>query len=173
MLRARPFFLVLVALAAPLCGTGPAAAQFIQPTQPQAQPQEPPCMKDFIPLRDDTEKKASAVRAASKRKATPQEACGLFNALLAAQDKLTKFVEANGTWCGIPPPVVKQIKDSQVHANAIRVKVCEIAAHPPAPAGPSLGDALGMGRIADPSNVKRGGGTFDTLTGTPLGSGSR
>ena len=130
-------------------------------------------MKDFLPLRDDTEKKATAVRAASKRKATPQEACSLFNSLISSQAKLTKFAEENGTWCGLPPQVVKQIKDSYTHANAIRVKVCEIAAHPPAPAGPTLGDALGTGRIADPSNVKRGGGTFDTLTGTPLGSGSR
>jgi hypothetical protein len=44
-----------------------------------------------------------------------------------------------------------------------------MAAQPQRPAGPSLSDALG-GPIPDSSNIKTGRGTFDTLTGTPLGN---
>jgi hypothetical protein len=134
------------------------------------QAQMPPCMKDFIPLRDDTEKKAKAVQAASKRKVSPPEACKLFNALVAAQDKLLKFTAANSAGCGIPPELVGQIKQAHVQTDQVRTKVCEAAARGPASSGPSLSEALGTSRLADPSNIKRGGGTFDTLTGTPLGA---
>jgi hypothetical protein len=137
-----------------------------------AQAQMPPCMDEFAPLRDDTEKKAKAVQAASKRKPSPQEACRLFNALVAAQDKMGKFVAAKGASCGIPKEVGEQIKLAVTQTDQVRARVCEVAARPAAPSGPSLSEALGTSRLADPSNIKRGGGTFDTLTGTPLG-GSR
>jgi hypothetical protein len=51
----------------------------------------------------------------------------------------------------------------------VRTRVCEAAARGPAPSGPSLSEALGTSRLTDPSNIKRGGGTFDTLSGSPLG----
>jgi hypothetical protein len=136
------------------------------------QAQMPPCMNEFAPLRDDTEKKAKAVQAASKRKPSPQEACRLFNALVGAQDKMNKFVAAKGASCGIPKEVGEQIKRALTQTDQVRARVCEAAARGPAPSGPSLSEALGTSRLADPSNIKRGGGTFDTLTGTPLG-GSR
>jgi hypothetical protein len=134
-----------------------------------AQAQMPPCFAEFAPLRDDTEKKAKAVQAASKRKPSPQEACKLFNALVAAQDKMNKFVAAKGASCGIPKEAADQIKQALTQTDQVRVRVCDVAARPPAPTGPSLSEALGTSRLADPSNIKRGGGTFDTLTGTPLG----
>jgi hypothetical protein len=141
---------------------GPAAAQF-QPPQ-----QEPPCMKDFAKLRNDAERLAGAVMAAQKRKVPLSEACKLLTAFAASQEKMLKYAKANATWCGIPPQIVQQI--SMGHANAVkaRTNVCKMAAAPPRPAGPSLSDALGGG-IPDPSNIKTGRGTFDTLTGTPLG----
>jgi len=137
-----------------------------------AQAQMPPCMDEFAPLRDDTEKKAKAVQAAAKRKPSPQEACKLFNALVAAQDKMSKFVAAKGAACGIPKEIGDQIKQAVTQTDQVRTRVCEAAARGPAPSGPSLSEALGTSRLTDPSNIKRGGGTFDTLTGTPLG-GSR
>lgn len=134
------------------------------------QAQMPPCMKDFMPLRDDTEKKAKAVQAAAKRKIPPPEACKLFTALVASQDKLLKFTSANSAACGIPQEIVGQIKQAHTQTDQVRTRVCEAAARGPAPSGPSLSEALGTSRLADPSNIKRGGGTFDTLTGTPLGT---
>jgi hypothetical protein len=41
-------------------------------------------------------------------------------------------------------------------------------APPPRPAGPSLSDAL-TSPVPDANNIKTGRGTFDTLTGSPIG----
>ncbi len=91
-------------------GSDERAAPGPSPFDRPAQAQMPPCMNEFAPLRDDTEKKAKAVQAASKRKPSPQEACKLFNALVAAQDKMGKFVAAKGASCGIPKEIGEQIK---------------------------------------------------------------
>ncbi len=147
--------------------TGTAAAQFAPlGLGPQ---QEPPCVADFTKLRDDAGKKAAAIKAASDRHATPQEACKLFNAFSAAEAKMLKYATDNSIWCGIPPQIVTQIKQSHANTNQIRTKVCQAAAAPARPAGPSLSDALGA-PITDSSNVKTGRGTFDTLTGNALGT---
>jgi hypothetical protein len=144
---------------------GTASAQF-QP--PQQQPQESPCIQEFMKLRDDTEKKGKAIQAAGERKAPPQVACGLFNAFVAAETKMIKYATDNSVWCGIPPQVLQQLKQGHVKATEIRTKVCQAAAAPPRPAGPSLSDALNA-PITNSDNIKTGRGTFDTLTGTPLG----
>jgi hypothetical protein len=145
----------------------PAAAQF-QPA-PQGQ-QPPPCVKEFLRLRGVAEKKAAAIRAASERKAPPQEACKLFNSFSAAEANMLKYATDNSVWCGIPAQVLSGIKHSHAKTTEMRTRICRIAAAgPPRPAGPSLSDAL-SGDIPDSSNIKTGHGTFDTLTGTPLGS---
>ena len=131
--------------------------------------QEAPCVRDFGVLRDDTGKKAAAIRAANERKAPVQEACQLFNAFSAAEAKMMKYAVDNAVWCGIPPQVLAGIKQAHAKTTEIRTKVCQAAAAPQRPAGPSLSDALSA-PIADSKNIKTGGGTFDTLTGTPLGS---
>lgn len=142
----------------------PAAAQF----QPMPRPQEPPCLKAFAKLRDDAQHKGEAIAKASKRKATPQEACRLFSALSAAEAKMVKYAVENATWCGIPAQAVAQMKQGHAKANEMRVKICRIAAAPRAPSGPTLSDALGGG-IPDANNIKTGHGTYDTLTGAPIG----
>ena len=146
---------------------GPALAQF-QPQQPPSQG-EPPCMKDFSKLRDDTEKRASAVMAAQKAKVPLPEACKLLTAFAASEEKMLTYAKANQVWCGIPPQLIQQISVGLGNAAKARAKVCEMAARPQQPAGPSLSDTLG-GPIPDSSNIKTGRGTFDTLTGTPLGN---
>ena len=128
-------------------------------------------MKDFLPLRLDAEKKAQAIHAASERKATPKEACGLFNAFVTAETKVLKFAEANAKSCGIPPEAITEIKKGHAAALGIRGKVCQAAAQMQQhPAAPSLGEALGASPVPNAGNVKSGRGTFDTLTGTPLGN---
>ena len=146
----------------------PAAAQW--GPSPQAQPQqEPPCIKEFTRLRDDAAKKANAIRIADQKKnATPKEACGLFNAFSAAEGKMLKYASDNSVWCGIPAQIIAQIKAGHAKTLEIRTKVCQAAAQPQRPAGPTLSDALGA-PITDSNNIKTGRGTFDTLTGTPLG----
>jgi hypothetical protein len=157
----------------------PAAAPW--PGQPQqqqqpaaspwsAQPQQPPpCIQEFGKLRDEAQKRAKAIQVASERKATPKEACALFNAFSAAEVKMIKFATDKATSCGIPPEVLVNLKKGHVRTSDIRSKVCQAAARPQGPAGPSLSDAL-TAPVADSKNIRSGGGTFDTLSGTPLGN---
>jgi hypothetical protein len=135
-----------------------------------AQPrQEPSCLKEFGKLRDDAQKRALAIRTASERKATPKEACALFNAFSAAEVKMIKFAAEKATSCGIPADFVSSLKKSHVKTTEIRTKVCQVAARPAQPAAPSLSEAL-TAPVADSKNIRGGGGTFDTLSGSPLGS---
>ena len=143
---------------------GAAFAQF----PGQQPPQQPPCMADFTKLRNDTENKAKTIQEASKRKVPPKEACHLFTVFHAAQAKMYKYATDNATWCGIPPQVIEQIKTGMSQAQQIRTKVCRVAEAPPRPSGPSLSDALSA-PVVNSDNIKTGRGTFDTLTGTPIG----
>jgi hypothetical protein len=151
----------------------PAAAQMpAAPQQPMMQPQQmPPCVKEFLRLRDVTEKRGKALQVANERHAAPREACNLFNVFTAAEAKLLKYAEENEMWCGIPANIIASIKQGHAKAMEIRAKVCRIAANGGAPAAqhqPTLSDALGA-PVPDSQNIRTGRGTFDTLTGTPLG----
>jgi hypothetical protein len=157
----KPCRALPLAVAVLLFAVNGAAAQF--------PPQEPPCMKDFAPLRDDAAKKAGLIRAASERKATAPEACALFNSFSAAEAKVVKYAKDNATWCNIPPQAVQEMATAHKRTLQMRANICKAAANPPRPAGPSLSDALGAPSAAAPDTIKRGSGTFDTLTGTPLG----
>lgn len=132
--------------------------------------QEPPCVAEFGKLRDEAQKKAGSIRAASERKADPKTACGLFNSFSAAEDKLVKYAAANAAACGIPPEVITNLKQQHAKTVQIQSRVCQAAANPPRPAGPSLSDVLGGSAVPDANNIRTGRGTYDTLTGTPLGS---
>jgi hypothetical protein len=156
----------------------PAAAPWPQQQQQQqaatspwsAQPQQmPPCVQEFGKLRDEAQKRALAIRAANEHKATAQEACGLFNVFSAAEAKMIKYAVDNAVSCGIPAEVLINMKKGHAKTSDIRTKVCQAAAAPPRPTGPSLSDAFSA-PITDSNNIKTGRGTFDTLTGTPLGS---
>jgi hypothetical protein len=156
-----------LAAALMLTGLAGAAAQFGPPPQQQQQ-QQPPCFNDFMPLRNEAEKRGLAIQAASKRKAPPTEVCGLFKRFAEAEAKYVKYAETNATWCGIPDDAVKQMKANHSQTLKIRERVCMAAANPPRPRGPSLGDALGTTTVPDASTTRTGRGTFDTLTGNPL-----
>jgi len=163
-LRSATFATCFIAICA-----GSASAQFqpMQPMQPPQPQQQPPCVQEFFKLRDDAEKKAAAIKAANDRKISPREACPLFGALLAAQNKMLKYTNDNGVWCGIPPQIADQLKQAVAKVSEIRTKVCQ-AASAPAARTPTLSDALSS-PVPDSDNIKTGRGTFDTLTGNPLG----
>ncbi len=156
-----------------------ATAQFTPSPNPAQMPpgagSQPACMRDFIPIRENTEKAAAALKAAGPRKPPASEVCQLFNRFIAAETKMLKFMETNNVWCGIPPQAIEQVKANHVQVTQIRKKVCDVAKAQasggggPAPA-PSLSDALGTTRVPNSTTTttKSGGGTFDTLTGNPL-----
>jgi hypothetical protein len=148
----------------------PAPQQQFQPAPQPQQQQEPPCMAEFVKLRDDAGSKARKIEAATKQKQRPsaQVACGLFNSYAAAEIKMIKYAEKNKGWCGIPDDFISQMKQAHARTDETRDRICQVAAAPPRPAGPSLSEALGA-TAPTAGNIKTGHGTFDTLTGTPLG----
>jgi hypothetical protein len=141
--------------------------------QPQAQPQpqQPPAAcQQLMTLRDDTQKHGLAIQKANERKASVQDACRMFKTFLASEAKFIKGIEEHSRTCGIPPDVLKQVKESHAKAGQIGKDVCDAAAQAAnRPAGPSLSDALGTTpTMPDGSGKKERGGTFDTLSGNVL-----
>jgi hypothetical protein len=131
------------------------------------------CMEKFVPIRAEAEKRANAIKAASDRKAPPQEACGLIKSYVAAEAKLISYVTTKQTACGIPPEIPKQLKASAARSNQMMKAVCQAAAQPQgggaAPA-PSLSEALGGGGAGPEIRSVRSsrGSTFDTINGNVL-----
>jgi hypothetical protein len=155
--------------AAPLPGAG-ASAQPMGPPQGGA-PNEA-CMKQFVPLREETEKRGLLVKAASEKHAGPDEACKLLGAYSKAELKMMEYIQLNSKKCGIPPQVNEQIKKSHVFTEKSLKNVCAAAqAAARGPAGPSLSEVLGSSATlpeASTTAKKNGGTTFDTLNGNVL-----
>jgi hypothetical protein len=151
--------------AAPMQGPG-----FGAPQGPTAGASDA-CMKGFIPLREDAEKRGKLIKAASERKAPPDEACKLIAAFGHAEVKMIKYIEANAQKCGIPPQIGDQLKAGHKNTEQLREKVCTVAqqmTQQRAAAAPSLSEALGSVSAPEAVETKRGGSTFDTLNGNVL-----
>jgi hypothetical protein len=131
------------------------------------------CMEKFAPIRAEAEKRANAIKAASDRKAPPQEACGLIKSYVAAEAKLISYVTTKQTACNIPPEIPKQLKTSAARSHQMMKAVCQAAAQPQgggaAPA-PSLSEAIGGGGAGPEIRSVRSsrGSTFDTINGNVL-----
>jgi hypothetical protein len=151
--------------AAPMQGAG-----FGAPQAPTGGPSEA-CMKGFIPLREEAEKKGKLIKAASDRKAPPDEACKLIGNFAAAEVKMIKYVEANAQKCGIPPQIGDQLKNGHKNTEALQQKVCNVAqqmTQQRAGAAPSLSEALGSISAPEAQATRKGGSTFDTMNGNVL-----
>ena len=110
--RAAPAASFPVTGAAPLTGAGLAA----RPGPAQAGPADQ-CMKGFLPLREDAEKRGKLIKAASERHAPPDEACKLIGNFGQAEIKMIKYVETNAAKCGIPPQIPEQLKSGHKHTE--------------------------------------------------------
>lgn len=153
--------------AAPIVGAGFGASP-APPTQGGA-PQD--CMKEFVPLRTDAEKKGKLIKLASDHHASPQEACKLIGNFGQAELKMIKYVESHSAKCGIPPQVTEQLKNGHKNTENMLQKVCAAAQQAQArgPAGPSLSEVLGSATaLPEATPAKKGGSAFDTLTGNVL-----
>jgi hypothetical protein len=158
--------------AAPVAGMGGGGggSAFDAPGPQQGGPPEA-CMKGFMPLREEAEKRGKMIKAASDRHAGPDEACKLIGAYGQAEIKMIKYVEAHAAQCGIPAQVTDQLKNGHKGTEALEKKVCGVAQQAQArgPAGPSLSDVLGSSAALPEANTTRkGGSTFDTLNGNVL-----
>jgi hypothetical protein len=140
------------------------------PRAPQGGPPEA-CMKAFLPLREDAEKKGKAIKAASERHAPPDEACKVIGNYAAAEVKMINYVDKNAEKCGIPPQIADQLKTGHKGTENLLKKVCDAAQQmkTAGPAGPSLSDVLGTSNaVPEATATKKGGSTFDTLNGNVL-----
>jgi hypothetical protein len=142
-------------------------------------PQAPPpqaggtdeCMKGFLPLREEAEKRGKMIKTASERHAPPDEACKLIGNFGQAEIKMIKYVQSHAAKCGIPPEVSDQLKHSHKNTESLQKKVCDVAQQQKqkGPAGPSLSDVLGSSAVLpEATATKKGGSTFDTLNGNVL-----
>ena len=138
---------------------------------PPAQAGGPPdtCMKEFMPLREEAEKRGKLIKAASDRHAAPDEACKLIKNFGQSEIKMIKFIESHETKCGIPAQVADQLKNGHKNTETMQTKVCAVAQQPRGPAGPSLSEVLGSAAaVPEATASKKGGSTFDTLNGNVL-----
>jgi hypothetical protein len=156
--------------AAPVSGPGFGGAG-PQPPSGGAGPSDA-CMKGFVPLREDAEKRGKLIKAASDRHAPPEEACKLIGGFGAAEVKMIKYIEANSAKCGIPPQIADQLKAGHKNTEKMQNQVCNVAqqqASQQKAAAPSLSDVLGTSAaLPEAQSVKKGGSTFDTLNGNVL-----
>jgi len=156
----------------PATGAAPVTGSAFErgPAPPTAGPSEA-CMKGFMPLREEAEKRGKLIKAASDRKAPPDEACKLIASFGQAETKMIKYVEANASKCGIPQQISDQLKAGHKNTETMQQKVCGVAQRMQqrGPAGPSLSEVLGSSAaLPEAQTVKKGGSTFDTLNGNVL-----
>jgi hypothetical protein len=166
LIRVAPL-VILTALAAP----GASAQMFTGPTGQMAAPPPqqgmPPCMAEFVPLRQEAEKRAGAVKAGAERKASREEICALFKSFSDAEVKVIKYLTTNATACGIPPQAIAETKASHGRTTTTMQKICSAqAVGEGRPRGSGLSEALGVRAVPTPETTKSGKGIFDTLSGT-------
>jgi hypothetical protein len=149
--------LLALALALPMVNVGvrPASAQATQ------------CAL-FPKLSEEAAKRAALVQNAMKTKADRKEICTLMTSFVAAEGVVVKFLEDNKTWCGVPDVAITNSKAS--HEKSMKFKTAACNSDVPHAKTPTLSDAIRTPSVDSTSNTKVGkGGTFDTLTGNPLG----
>jgi hypothetical protein len=160
-LQLHRFSLASVALAFLLLAGGTAIAQ-----------QQIDCQGGFGAARAEYEKRGKAVEVANKRKASAQEACGLFKSLVDAQGKMLKFLTDNKAACNVPDDIMKKLSGGLAKTNAVKNQVCTAATNGGGSRPPSAGlsGAISItGEVGGPPpESTSGGGLFDTINGNIL-----
>jgi hypothetical protein len=138
-----PLTVAMIALAA-----GEALAQDASPA-PLPQQAEPlvvdpsrpadarECMKEFLPLREEAEKRGRLIKAATDRHAPPDEACKLIGSFGQAEIKLIKYLESHATQCGASTQLTEQLWSGHKKTEAVQIKICTLAREKHMPAGPT------------------------------------
>jgi hypothetical protein len=153
----------------PANGAAPLNSSAFTPAQPQASaPDE--CMRGFLPLRQEAEKRGKLIKAASERHAPADEACKLIENFGQSEIKMIKYVETHAAKCGIPPQISDQLKNGHKNTESMQQKVCAVAQQQQrGPTGPTLSEVLGSSTaIPSATPVRHAGNVFDTLEGNVL-----
>jgi hypothetical protein len=157
----------------PVTGAAPVTGSAFEraPAPPSQAGQSDECMKGFVPLREEAEKRGKLIKAAGDRHAPPDEACKLIGNFGQSEIKMIKYVESHAAKCGIPPQIADQLKNGHKNTESMQKKVCAVAQQQQqkGPAGPSLSEVLGSSAaLPEATATKKGGSTFDTLNGNVL-----
>src|ERR1043165_5641446 len=94
------------------------------PAPPPPQQQEPPCFREFAPMKAEAEKRAMALKAAMEKKVPREEACNFVKSFSASEAKLVKYVTANAQTCGIPAQAVVQMKTNHDRTLKAQTQIC-------------------------------------------------
>jgi hypothetical protein len=111
----------------PSNGAAPAAGGFGADSSTQSAGPSQDCMKQFMLLREDAQKRGNMIKAAGDRHAAPDEACKLIKNFAQAEVGMLNYVEAHATKCGIPSQVADQLKAGHKNTEALQTRVCNIA----------------------------------------------
>jgi hypothetical protein len=157
----------------PVTGAAPVTGSAFEraPAPPSQAGSADECMKGFVPLREEAEKRGKLIKAASDRHAPPDEACKLIGNFGQSEIKMIKYVESHAAKCGIPTQIADQLKNGHKNTENMQKKVCAVAQQQQqrGPAGPSLSEVLGSSAsLPEAIATKKGGSTFDTLNGNVL-----
>jgi hypothetical protein len=157
----------------PVTGAAPITGSAFErgPAPPSQAGASDECMKGFVPLREEAEKRGKLIKAAGERHAPPDEACKLIGNFGQSEIKMIKYVESHAAKCGIPSQIADQLKNGHKNTESMQKKVCAVAqqAQQKGPAGPSLSEVLGSSAaLPEATATKKGGSTFDTLNGNVL-----
>jgi hypothetical protein len=157
----------------PVTGAAPITGSAFEraPAPPSQAGASDECMKGFVPLREEAEKRGRLIKAAGERHAPPDEACKLIGNFGQSEIKMIKYVESHAAKCGIPSQIADQLKNGHKNTESMQKKVCAVAqqAQQKGPAGPSLSEVLGSSAaLPEATATKKGGSTFDTLNGNVL-----
>jgi hypothetical protein len=109
---------------APASNSAPIASPAFGGTQPQAGSSADACMKGFVPLREEAERRGKLIKAASERKAPPDEACKLIGNFGQAELQMIKYVETNWAKCGIQPQIADQLRNGHKNTEKMQKQVC-------------------------------------------------
>lgn len=80
-----------------------------------------------MPLREEMEKRGKLIKAASERRAPPDEACRLIASFSQAEVKMINYIDSNMTKCGIPAQIAEQMKSGHKNTEVLEKKVCTVA----------------------------------------------
>lgn len=137
--------------------------------QAPAVQQRPPCVDQFMALRDEVDKRFQVAKAALEKRAAAPQLCRLLTQFTEAEVKMIKFTEENGAWCNVPPNALESMKASHGKSMEFRKQACTAAAAPqPRPSEPRLSDVLNP-PVANKDTTRTGRGTLDSLGGNPIG----
>lgn len=148
------------AFPAPLPGesAAPPSKALLFPQAPSVVGNSSDACKDFIPLREEADRRGKLIKAASERHVPPEEACRLVQDFYRSEIKMIEYVEANSNKCEIPRQVAEMLSAGHKNTEAIQTRVCSAALEARENC-PSLPDVLGPPKREPPGPV----GDFDKL----------